>query len=284
MWKVKLCLGTNEYFETDIKEQIKLFADAGFDAFFVNWCQNIEIKEIKKYADERGMIFQSIHAPFGKAADMWKSDEKADIAVKELLECLKDCAQNHVPIMVCHAFVGFEDHDPTSEGIENYRKVVEAAKTLGVKIAFENTEGEEYLAALMDAFKGYDNVGFCWDTGHEMCYNHGKDMMNLYGERLLCTHLNDNLGIKDYNGKITWIDDLHLLPFDGIADWNNIAHRLNKYGYNDILTFELVRTSKPNRHENDSYSKMSVEEYVCEAYKRACRLATIKLRDSAGLD
>ena len=83
------------------------------------------------------------------------------------------------------------------------------AKERGVKVAFENTEGEEYLEALMDNFKDDDTVGFCWDTGHEMCYNHSQDMLAKYGDRLIATHINDNLGISDYDGKITWLDDLH---------------------------------------------------------------------------
>lgn len=48
---------------------------------------------------------------------------------------------------------GFKDHSPTQAGIINFGKVIDAAERLGVKIAFENTEGEEYLSALMDAFK-----------------------------------------------------------------------------------------------------------------------------------
>ena len=106
-----------------------------------------------------------------------------------------------------------------------------------------------------------------------MCYNYSKDLLNLYGDRLLITHINDNLGIKDFNGKIFWHDDLHLLPFDGIADWDYNAKRLAKTGFNDILTFELNNKSKPNRHENDKYFKMPIEEYVAEAYARACRFA-----------
>ena len=105
-----------------------------------------------------------------------------------------------------------------------------------MKIAFENTEGEEYLTALMNAFKNDPSVGFCWDTGHEMCYNHSKDMLSLYGDKLICTHLNDNLGIRNYEGKITYLDDLHLLPFDGIADWDNLAARLKAHNYHDTLT------------------------------------------------
>ena len=154
------------------------------------------------------------------------------------------------------------------------------AREKGIKIAFENTEGEKYLKAIMDAFSEYENVGFCWDTGHEMCYNHSKDMLKLYGDRLLCTHINDNLGIRDFEGKITYIDDLHLLPFDGVADWQGIVKRLNQYGYHDILTFELKKQNSPQRHEHDNQQNVSFEEYVAEIYKRACRVATMKMRDS----
>lgn len=279
MYKTKMCLGTSDQYGITIKEQIKLFKDVGFDAFFVNWYEGIDIKEIKEYADSLGMIFQSIHAPFGKSADMWTQGEEAETAVSELLECLNDCAENDVPIMVCHTIIGFDKHSPNDYGIENYRKIVEQAKRQGVKIAFENTEGEEYLSTVMKAFADCDNVGFCWDTGHEMCYNHSKDMMKLYGDKIICTHLNDNLGIRDYNGEITFIDDLHLLPFDGIADWKNIVHRLNEYNYNDILTFELNKFSKPDRHENDKYTEMTIENYVTEAYCRACKVAALKLKD-----
>lgn len=279
MYKTKMCLGTSDQYGITIKEQIKLFKDVGFDAFFVNWYEGIDIKEIKEYADSLGRIFQSIHAPFGKSADMWTQGEEAETAVSELLECLNDCAENDVPIMVCHTIIGFDKHSPNDYGIENYRKIVEQAKRQGVKIAFENTEGEEYLSTVMKAFADCDNVGFCWDTGHEMCYNHSKDMMKLYGDKIICTHLNDNLGIRDYNGEITFIDDLHLLPFDGIADWKNIVHRLNEYNYNDILTFELNKFSKPDRHENDKYTEMTIENYVTEAYCRACKVAALKLKD-----
>ena len=178
--------------------------------------------------------------------------------------------------MVLHTFKGFEDHDPTEFGIENFRRVAEEAQFLGVKLGFENTEGEEYLAAVLSSLSDFDCVGFCWDTGHEMCYNKSKDMMKLYGDRIVGTHLNDNLGIRDFNGNITWIDDLHLLPFDGIADWEDIVSRLNKYHFDGPLTFELNTYSKPGRHENDVYRNMPIELYLTEVYKRACRVATLK--------
>ena len=95
-------------------------------------------------------------------------------------------------------------------------------------------------------------------------------MLNLYGDRLLMTHLNDNLGISDPGGAIGAIDDLHLLPYDGIADWDSCCARLKKAQQQEILNLELLRVSKPGRHEND---KMPLPAYFAEAYARACRIA-----------
>lgn len=274
MWNQTLCLSVNPQFGISGEEQIRMFHAAGFDGYFLPWDEGVDLSSCVALGNELGMILQSIHAPFTKAADMWGDDEqKGRIALDELLACLADCVRFGAPIMVVHAFIGFEDHNPTTIGIERFGKLVKAAEDAGVKLAFENTEGEEYLAALLDAFKDSPNVGFCWDTGHEMCYNHSQDLLALYGDRLIATHINDNLGIRDPQGRITFIDDLHLLPFDGIADWDDIAARLDRCGYKGIMTFELNTLSKPGRHENDKYAQMPVQQYIAECYVRACRVA-----------
>ena len=277
MYKQKLCLGLMASLPEPLTEQVKMIKSAGFDAVFAEWNGRGSLDEIAEEIKNQDLIFQSVHAPFTKSAHMWGEDEeRAEIALNELLDCLDDCEKLGAPIMVVHAFIGFEDHDPTKIGITRFAKMVSAAEKKGVKIAFENTEGEEYLDALMEAFKNNKNVGFCLDTGHEMCYNRHRDMLASYGDRLIATNLNDNLGISREDGEIFWTDDLHLLPFDGIADWDNIAARLDKWGYNGILTFELTVKSKPDRHENDKYAAMPTESYLAEAYSRACRVADLR--------
>lgn len=274
MYKTKLCLGVGGFGPT-AEEQIVLFKQAGFDGFFTGW--NSDLKKYRALADELGMIYQSVHAPFGKASDIWNDDEGAVAAKDELIQCVRDTAEVNVPIVIIHPYKGFGANDgPTACGIEKFREIVEEARKGGVKIAFENVEGEEYLKALMDAFKDDENVGFCWDSGHELCYNRGKDMLALYGDRLIATHLNDNLGVSRFDGETFWTDDLHLLPFDGIHDWGCVAKRLNKCSFDGILTFELAKKSKPKRHENDKYDAMTPEEYIAEVYARACRLAYLK--------
>jgi len=151
--------------------------------------------------------------------------------------------------------------------------VVAKAKEYGVKVAFENTEGEEYLFALMDRYKGEDHVGFCWDSGHEMCYNRSRELLSDFGDRLLVTHLNDNLGIRAFDGTTTSRDDLHLLPYDGVADWDRNIELLRSARHLDILNLEVGINSKKYRHESDFYTQMPLENYFTEAYKRACKIA-----------
>ncbi len=274
MWKKKLALGTSNSFDIDVFEQIKLIAKVGFEAIFFGWQKDLPVDEWVKAAKNEGLIVQSLHAPFKKAADFWHGDDElAKEAIDELNDCLDCCAKNNIEIMIAHAFIGFKRHEPTDIGIKRFKKVVEHAEKVGVKIAFENTEGEEYLFALMDAFKDSEYVGFCWDSGHEMCYNHSKDLLAIFGDRLIATHINDNLGIKDYSGEITYLDDLHLLPFDGIADWDYNAKRLLMANCPEILTFELSKSSKRDRFDNDIYKKMDITDYISECYKRACRVA-----------
>lgn len=279
MWKKQLCMNVSERFGLPLERQLELLKQVGFDGYFPTRKRELDLAALVGKARALGLLLQSIHAPWGKMADIWQEDEeKGTIAVEELKTCLTDCDRYGAPLLVVHGIIGMDAHTPTEIGLERFSSVVDYARTLGVQVAFENVEGDEYLHALMEHFAGDSTVGFCWDTGHEMCYNHSQDQMAQYGDRLLCTHLNDNLGISDFSGKIAVRDDLHLLPFDGIADWENIVDRLHKWGYQGPLTFELVKFSKPDRHENDGYAAMSLEQFFTLAYQRACKVAAMLVR------
>lgn len=279
MWKQKLGLGTLGLPGMTVSDEIRAMKKVGFEAFFTEWYEGAPVEEWAKVGKECGMIYQSIHAPFGRAADIWgANDEKGNAAVKELCDCLDACRRADVPLMIAHAFIGFYDHTPTAIGLARFETVVDHAQKCNVKIALENTEGIEYLDALLTHFKGNDTVGFCWDSGHEMCYNYSEDLLARWGDRLFCTHINDNLGIRDFGGEITWIDDLHLLPFDGIGDWKANMDRLSIANTPEVLTFELSKYSKPDRRENAAYEAMDPMDYLTACYIRACRVAALLRR------
>jgi sugar phosphate isomerase/epimerase len=275
MWKQKIGISIGNAYAIPTTEVVKMVARTGFEAISPAWKQGIDLTDVIDTARDCGLAIQSIHGPFHGAAALWSEDAAVSgPAIAELLEALEDCRKFRIPVMVMHTWIGFEySQVPNETGLRNYGILVATAKEYGVRIAFENTEGEEFLFALMDHFQNDDTVGFCWDSGHEMCYSYGKDLLKLLGHRLIMTHLNDNLGVSRFDGKTYWTDDLHLLPYDGIGDWDTLIQRLQKSRKLEYLNFELNITSKPNRHENDVYAQMPLEQYFAEAYKRACRIA-----------
>lgn len=252
---------------------------AGFDGFFIGYENRGTTLRYAEIAAQESLMLQSVHAPYTHVDAVWKNGEKGEAYIKHILECVDATADAGATIVVMHVWIGFDKSDmPNRLGLQRLERVVERAEKRGVRIAFENTEGDAFLSAVMTHFKPSPAVGFCWDTGHELCYNRGIDQTALYGDRLIMTHINDNLGISDVGGHIFWTDDLHLMPFDGITDWQSVAERLRRCNFSGPLTFELTRKSKPGRHDNDKYETMSAEEYLAELYTRACRLSEMLLK------
>lgn len=265
----KLGLATMSNCGLDKIEQIRIMKNVGFEAFFTGWNPE-KTEEIANEAARLGLFQQSIHSPFSgnyRVRYLWEGGEAGDFVREALIECVKDCARFDIPVMVIHPYIGFQEHTPTEIGLDNYARIIEVANKLGVKLGFENVEGEEYLAAIMERFWNEESVGFCLDTGHEMCYNRHKDMLALYGEKLCHTHFNDNLGVR--GEEITFHDDLHLMPTDGIADWHGIMERIRKTGYDGILMSELTYSDKPGKNGVEhKYTELSMEEFMREAYEK----------------
>ena len=275
MWKQKMSLSLGNRYRAKTEDLIPAVKAAGFDGISPEWEEGADLFSIAEAAKREGLALVSLHAPYGGAADMWSEDESVSRpAMARLFASLEDAKKYGFPVLVCHVWIGFgEEPAPTACGLKHLEALVARAEELSVKIAFENTEGDAHLDAVLTHFKGNDTVGYCFDSGHEMCYNHSRDLLALYGDRLFVTHLNDNLGIFRFDGEIFWTDDLHLLPFDGICDWDATVCRLKGSRPLEYLNFELSMVSKPNRHENDAYGRLSYEEFFALAYTRACRVA-----------
>ena len=275
---MKKLLGINvlNSFEEPYERLFSYIRHAGFDSCFTLWDQASPVEEWANLIAKEGLIYQSIHAPFNKVSCLWENEgEEGEAYLELLLSCLRACKRVNVPIMVTHPIIGMDRHTPTELGVRRFARLVEEAERLDVCVALENLEGEEYLAMLMDRLGASSAVGFCWDTGHELCYNDGKDMPALYGKKLVATHLNDNMGRTDPTVNITWRDDAHMLPFDGIADWKGIMDRLRRECYEGILTIELKQKSNPGRCTNDAYQNWSAEEFYRHAYERAKRVSEL---------
>lgn len=263
MKQLKLGIGALPGTDKTALEQLPMIQEIGFDAFFTRWDDHLG--EYRALAEELGLEYAFVHGPNGYAEELWMDCPEAEKGVQEWIRCLEDCAANGIAMVVGHAFKSFRvPEPPTREGIRNYSRIVKKARELGVKFALENAEGNTCLAALFAAFAGDDNVGFCWDTGHVLCYSHAwENMAERYGHRLFCTHLHDNLGVRGESGEFRTADDLHLLPFDGKLPWADVARSLKQCDYRGILMLEVKKKHYPH---------MTTRAFLEEAYRRACRL------------
>ena len=257
------------YNNIPLGERLDLIRDAGFSAVFCGWGKPGDVKAVQEEVEKHDLYLNSVHAPFTTIHHMWDED-KADAELQTQLACLKETAECGIPVMVCHAWIGFEPEKPTEAGVENFRKLLQEAHKLGVKIALENTEGEGYLRMLFDHLKNEPSLGFCLDTGHEYCYNYAKDLLAEFGP-LIYIHVNDNLGIT--GDSIFWLDDAHLIPFDGIVDFDRVAKRLARLGFTDTLTCELTTANKPGRNTHDQYADLTCAEYLAKVMKAMKRLS-----------
>lgn len=263
----KICINLIFGFTDDYNLLLDIIKDVGYDGISIDWKRDFDFSPLVKKARNLNLNIEYIHAPFYRVHELWEKDSQiAFDVIKELKECILFAHNISVDKVVMHAFIGFEKHEPNEIGVRRFKEVLDYAKKYNINICFENVEGEEYLEYLTNrVFEEYNNAYFCLDTGHEMCYNHSKDQLKTYGKKLLCTHINDNLGIT--KEKITFLDDLHYIPGDGILSIDNLINRLENCNYSGNITFELKITHPFDTEVYEKYRNMGVKKYYEVVYK-----------------
>lgn len=131
---------------------------------------------------------------------------------------------------------------------EYFRKLVPYAREYGVKIALENMPGSHVpcgtIKELVDCIDAIDSeyLVACLDTGH--CNYSGQrfvsgenigDAIRMLGDRIACLHIHDNDGR----------DDQHLMPYNGIIDWNDFIAALREIKYQGVINLECHAPNVP---------------------------------------
>ncbi len=243
----------------NIDQQIALFADAGFDSFFLSCGVTTEFDRIPHWAAiARGVsiAFEAVHAPTDGVNALWLTeDHPATHAYLSRAEHILDlCGEAGVSKLVLHTAYGAPP-PISSIGLARFSRLEAYADTRGVSLCYENASVAEHLLAVVrNASTGH---GFCHDTGHQLCYTPDMDYLSACQAKLLYTHLHDNHGTADE----------HLLPYDGQRDWDAYASALAEDGYTGTLNAELSCTWRAD------YRAMSYPSFLRLAIARVHRLA-----------
>lgn len=244
----------------DYGKVLEIIKSAGFDAVFSNQYNTKTVGEIKKKADLLGIDVEFLHAPFRGINNFWCAGDDY-LSIKDTIyQSVDSAAEYAIPIIIMHVDSGWNPPPICDIGLNRFDALVEYAGKKNVKIAFENIRNFGTLSAMMQRYRFIDNVGYCYDCGHEHCYTETVHFTELFGDRILCTHIHDNVG-KDGRDD----PDDHLMMFDGNIDYADMMKRLNGVGYTGTLTVELEK--------DDRYAHMTDEQYVNTAYERIVEIS-----------
>ncbi|MBP3620008.1 MAG: sugar phosphate isomerase/epimerase [Clostridia bacterium] len=259
--------GISFYFGYDIpiKERARMIANVGFSSVITNAdkklvCQNDRIEKQVKVFKEMGLHCSSLHMRYNREdlPHFFKKDKIGKKLEKNLKKDLKIAKKYGFSCVVVH-LAG----EISFEGVERFKRILNVAEKVRVPLALENLIDLNPLFYFLDNFKS-EYVKFCYDSGHNNAFNKEVDLLEKYGDRLVCVHLHDN------DGK----DDLHGLNRFGTIDWQDMAKKLAKTNLS-CLDYELLPRS---------INGLSAQETLVEGMKQANELEEMIMKEKALLE
>ena len=237
-----------------VLDTIDAVAKAGFKNVFLEWYNEnwlISQEEQLKHAREKGLNVIFAHLGYQNINDLWIEEETG--IVDRYKNDIKVCVQNNIPMVIIHLTSHSEAPMYNEKGLNRVREICDYAKSLNIKVAFENTKIKGYLDYVIENIDN-DNVGICFDSGHY--HAHFNDDLDFakFKDRIFAIHLHDN----DQSG------DQHLLPFDGTLDWNKTVKNLKESNYDGPVTLEI--------HHHRGYAGISLEEFFKKGYEIALKI------------
>ena len=216
------------------------------------------LKEHRDYIESRGLTVSQAHAPWRHPVRdrdphermLWAEAMKKSIYGTYLLGATR---------FIVHPLMPYLD---TAEGKDEVwalnevfiAELADYAKPFGVTICVENLPFPDYpLATVEQVCELVDkldrpNLKVCLDAGHASIF-FGSDVgaaIRYIGKRLEAVHIHDNMGKEDE----------HLIPGEGIIDWDGYCAALAEIGYEGVISLET--SPKHGKHPKEEWEAREV--------------------------
>ena len=203
---------------------------------------------LAEWLDDTRLALHSFHAPIAAeyANGGWRdaytlaaADEpRRKRAVDEAMAVLHVAALLPYTVLVLHCGVPAPHGKPADNHVASLVRSLEelslVAAVVGVTLAVEVIPNElSTPAALVDLLESEieaDGLGICMDVGHARLMGDVVDAIETCSGHLATTHLHDNRGRTDD----------HLVPGQGLVDWEAALLAFQKVGYDGAWIFELA--------------------------------------------
>jgi sugar phosphate isomerase/epimerase len=239
-------------------QAIEVFAARGhFD-----YADKAHVREIGNWFRSTGVQFHSMHSPIYMTNDFSRGVEPplniADADKRRRIEAMDEIKRalevaEYAPFrfLVQHVGLSNEGYDTRKfeaalSSIEHLRAF---ARPLGVSLLVENIPNDisepEKLVELIKTLH-YDDLGFCFDTGHAHMMSSVHQAFGVMEDRIRSTHVHDNKRDRDE----------HLWPGEGNIDWNQTVQSLRTAPQSPPLLLEI-----------EGAEGVNVSAKMAEAYK-----------------
>lgn len=282
----------------DAEERLRQYKNAGFEVLCITIGGILSDNPncvSPRLAEKYGFEIENVHLTGGGTNKIWLPGEPGEEIVRRYCDEIKLCASLGIKIGITHVTWGSHEITPDISplGLERFRRIAECAARNNFMLALENSVSAKHLYYALDDLT-CDCIGFCYDSGHRYCYTPDDDFISKYGNRMVAMHLDDNDGV----------DDIHLLPFDGIAPWDRVISDLAKTPlYERNIVFEPSNNGRIHRElpgldaaqikerlsriaiasdeelvqiqdgSFDIYPRLSYEEYLDRMWRAGLRIA-----------
>ncbi len=245
------------------KKTIEMIADAGFDAYDMSFFgyHNVDenpfygkgyieyAKDLRAFADAKGVKCNQAHAPFGSSfGDPQQDADRFDLIVRAM-ECASILGASDIVVHPCQHLPYAVKGNPEilkSMNMDFYKRLLPYAEKFDIRIACENmwqtdsrfgkivhstcaspAEFVDYLDSIASPY-----LIACLDVGHAALVDEKLDDMiyALGHDRLKALH------VHDVDGR----SDLHTLPYLSKIDWNTVLGALKGINYDGDFTFEAA--------------------------------------------
>lgn len=204
--------------------------------------KELNLQEIKRWADRYGIRLWSGHLPYYSAQEEIDLSSPDSHYRKRLLQCFSDLLGRGVEAGI-DKFVVHPSSEPIAEQERTERikcaqdslfLLTEKAAEYGAAIAMENLprsclgRNSMEVAHLLET---HPKLRMCCDVNHQQ-QEPIDEFIRQFADRIITVHISDH----------DFIDERHWLPGEGDADWNKIFRSLKDIGYQGAWMYEVSFT------------------------------------------
>ena len=191
--------GICEYFgvKAPMKERLYKIKEYGFDAIITSADKkfdktNGKFRKRVNYAKKIGLKLSSLHSSYDhESFNLFLDNKIGNKVAKKLIKEVKMCSKYGFLCLVVHLY-----GEPSEVGIDRINRILKVCDKYNVDLAIENILYPHVFDYVFKNIK-HDHLKMCYDSGHNNCFEKGREFFPEFNKKLVCLHLHDNFGEKD---------------------------------------------------------------------------------------